>query len=220
MHRSVAEDMRAIVPRLDRRAIRRAAQGVTAPGRRVVAVEGGTRVDLLADALRLLAAEGYETTSPTSGALGDCAFVICTSAELQHAAYDANKPSLRLHARDPFTAYPVRGDSIFTLATAVDLDTGRLLPIPELLTEGYFRNTRNYGYRATPASQIAAAVHEMLNGAKDGFRESDAQSRFRAAVTEAGAALKTRVRHVVEWDAASGFVGEGRLARIQADGVI
>ena len=39
MRRSMAEDLRAIVPRLNRRAISRVAQDVAAPGRRVVVVE-------------------------------------------------------------------------------------------------------------------------------------------------------------------------------------
>jgi hypothetical protein len=145
------------------------------------------------------------------------AFVICRSPELQRAAFEAHTPSLRLDAHDPFTAYPIRADGVFTLATAIDLDTGRTLPIDELLTERYFRNTRHCGYRGSSATVIAAAVAEMIDGVRSGWTDSAAQARFRRTVTDAGSALGARIRHVVEWDAAGGFVGDGRLARVQAE---
>jgi hypothetical protein len=57
----------------------------------------------------------------------------------------------------------------------------------------------------------------MIEGVRRGWTDRPAQARFRRAVAEAGAALGARVRHVVEWDAAGGFVGDGRLARVQAE---
>jgi len=243
--RAEGEERRAVVPHWNRRAMEtappvrlspadeeRARQRASELGMRLdrpmAAVEAGHRADLFADAARLLASEGYEIVP-----LGDprfppvvaryllqaSAFVVCRSAELQQAACVAGTPSLRLDARDPFTAYPVRGNGVFTLATVVDLDTGRRLAIPELLTEEYFRNTRNYGYRAARASETAAAVAEMIEGVRDGWRDSPAQGRFRRAVADAGTTIGPRVRHVIEWDGAGGFVGAGRLARVQAERV-
>jgi hypothetical protein len=149
--------------------------------------------------------------------LASSAFVVCNSADMQQAACERDVPSLRLDARDPFSAYPIRSNSLFTLATAVDLDTGRVLDITDLLTLQYFRNTRNCGYRPTSGAEIAAAVAEMIEGVRHGWRESDAQARFRRAVADAGMTLAAQVRDVREWDAASGFVGNGRLARAQAE---
>jgi hypothetical protein len=177
-----------------------------------VVVEAGRRGGLPAQARTLLASRGYEIAADASR-IEASAFVICHTADLQLAASRAGVPSLMLDARDPLTAYPVLPGSVFTLATAVDLDSGRQLPVSELLTEQYFRNTRNCGYRPTSAADVVAAVAEMVDGAA----ETDAQTRFRAAAERAGAALGPRVRHVAEWDAASGYVGDGRLARVQAE---
>ncbi|MBI3049007.1 MAG: TIGR04372 family glycosyltransferase [Acidobacteria bacterium] len=212
------------------------------PGQPIVTVEIGQRADRLSDAIERLSAEGFRIVrigNPVAGPLRGrdvldvasdprrtpvldlyllltSAFVVCSSAELQQAALIGHTPSLRIDAHDAFTAYPVRRDGIFTLATAVDLDTGRPLAIQELLTERYFRNSRNYGYRATSAAEITAAVGEMVEGVRTGWRESDAQRRFRQAVADAGVAMG-HVRHVAEWDGASGFIGDGRLARVQAE---
>lgn len=243
LQRASAEERRAIEPRWSRRAIaaappvrlpaddeQRARQLAAEQGirldRRMVALEAGLRADLVRDAASLLSHEGYAVVSigdparpplVTRWVLQASAFIICRSADLQRAAYETHTPSLRLDARDPFTAYPIRPDSVFTLATVVDLDTGRILPTDELLTEHYFRNTRNCGYRTSSAVDIAEAVSEMIMGVRSGWADSAAQARFRRAVTDAGASLGSRVRHVVEWDAAGGFVGDGRLARVQAE---
>lgn len=258
--RSVRADAHAAVPRLNRQALRTAEQiqlssedtraasemasslGIRVD-RPLVILEPGRRTDLLADALELLAYEGYQIVRVGNTGAGPlrghpvidvvasgapppilithlllaCTFVLCSSAELQHQAYLTHTPSLRLDARDPFTAFPIQSDGLFTLATAIDLDTGRTLTPSEMLTEQYFRNTRNCGYRATSAADILAAVREMIEGVRHGWRDTDAQARFRRMVTEAGVVLGPRVRHIAEWDAASGFVGDGRLARAQAE---
>lgn len=243
LERAAVADERAIVPRWNRRAASiappvrlssadeaRARRLAAEQGIRVdqpmVAVEAGHRADLFADAERLLSREGYGIVPIGHRPLDPLVeryviqasvFVVCRSVELQLAAVETHTPSLRLDARDPFTAYPIRPDGLFTLATVIDLDTGRTLETNELLTERYFRNTRNCGYRGTSAAEITAAVAEMIDGVRNGWRDSAAQTRFRQRVTEAGAALGARVRHLVEWDAAGGFVGDGRLAGVQAE---
>jgi putative glycosyltransferase (TIGR04372 family) len=209
----------------------------------IVTIELRSRPDLFSDGIDVLVSEGYQVVrigDPVAGPLRRrgvvdvapfartpalletylvqaSAFVICGSSESQAAAYRVHTPSLRVDARDPLIAYPIRHDSLYTLATVVDLDTGRALPIPELLTEDYFRNTRNCGYRATSAGEITAAVREMIHGVRHAWSETDAQVRFRRAVAEAGVALGPRIRDVLEWDAASGFIGDGRLAASQAE---
>lgn len=225
LDRSAREERRAVVPRLDRRLLRAVAEGAAATGgaRRIVTIEARGGAARLADAIALLSSEGYEIARIAGPAdvdepqLRASAFVVCSSIDVQHAAYRAQRPSLLIDARDPFTAYPVRHDSLFMLATAIDLDTGRPLAAAALLTEGYFRNTRNCGYRPATAAEIAAAVSEMIDGVRRGWTETGAQARFRTAVADAGAALGSRVRHIAEWDAAGGFVGDGRLARAQAE---
>jgi hypothetical protein len=57
----------------------------------------------------------------------------------------------------------------------------------------------------------------MIDGVRHGWRETDAQARCRRAVADAGTVLAAQVRDVIEWDAAGGFVGDGRLARVQAE---
>jgi hypothetical protein len=224
LKRSALEEQRAVVPRISRRQIRDAEQRSSPVAReRRVIVEQPRRPDRLSDAIAALSRDGYEVAWIESHAaaeparLAAAAFVICSSLELQHAAYRAQTPSLFIDARDPFTAYPVRRDSLFVISTVVDLDTGRTLTIPELLTERYFRNTRNCGYRGAAAAEIAGAVEEMVAGIHGGWADTDAQARFRNTAADAGMTLAPRVRHIVEWDAGSGFLGDGRLARVQAE---
>jgi hypothetical protein len=143
-------------------------------------------------------------------------FVVCDSGERQQAAVLANTPSLRLNAREPFSAYPVRGNDIFTLADIVDLDSGRVLLPNELLSEPYLRHVRNYGLRPNRAEQVLAAVQEIHEGVTAGWREDANQMRVRERVTEAGMSLASRVPLVAEWGPDEGFLGDGRLARCQA----
>lgn len=243
LERAGVADGRAIVPRWNRQAVSiappvrlspadeaRARRLAAEQGMRLdqpmVAVEAGHRADLFEDAGHLLSREGYSIVHIGDRPLDPLVeryiiqtgvFVVCRSVERQLAAVETHTPSLRLDARDPFTAYPIRPDGVFTLATVIDLDTGRTLETDELLTERYFRNTRNCGYRGTSAAEVAAAVAEMIDGVRHGWHDRAAQTRFRQRVTEAGAALGARVRHLVEWDAAGGFVGDGRLAAVQAE---
>jgi len=60
-------------------------------------------------------------------------------------------------------------------------------------------------------------VQEMIGGIEHGWQESDGQSRFRERAAAAGAALAPLVPAVAAWAPEDGFLGDGRLARIQAD---
>jgi hypothetical protein len=56
----------------------------------------------------------------------------------------------------------------------------------------------------------------MLDGLDSGWGETEAQARYRARVTAAGGALASTVRYVATWGPDHGFLGDGRLARVQA----
>jgi hypothetical protein len=114
-------------------------------------------------------------------------------------------------------SYPVRPNGLFTLKTPVDLDTGELLGPGAFLGERYYRNLRNYGFRNTPATDILAAVREMHESRRDGWRETEAQTRFRTRATEAATGLRPRVARLAAWGADRGFLGDGRLAGVQAE---
>src|SRR5690606_38253244 len=103
--------------------------------------------------------------------------------------------------------------------TAIALDTGRELPPLEMLSEPYFRNLRNCGYRACAAGDVLAVVREMYERRRPGWREHDAQTAFRARVVAAGEELAPRVARAAAWGPDGGFIGEGRLARVQAERV-
>jgi hypothetical protein len=115
----------------------------------------------------------------------------------------------------------VRPNGLFTLKTPVDLDTGELLGPGAFLGERYYRNLRNYGFRNTPATEILAAVREMHESQREGWRETEAQTRFRTRATEAATTLASlrRVQKDPACDrgADHGFLGDGRLAGVQAE---
>jgi hypothetical protein len=145
--------------------------------------------------------------------------VVCDSLAVQRAATLAARPVLLVGALDVFSGYPVRAHGLYLLRRAVDLDTGRDIPLAERLTEAYYRNLRNCGYRRVPASDVLDAIRELHAGVTEGWRDSDAQARFRALATQAGAMLAPRVSAVAEWGLDAGFLGDGRLARCQADAI-
>lgn len=211
-------------PALDAGRAEAEARGFVA-GPPTVALEAGLRPDLAAALTALLGARGYRVVPLAApslhlGLFAFCAsrFVVCTSREWQQLAYLTNTPSLLVNAIDVFSSYPVRGDGLFTLRTAVDLESGAVLAIGDRLSEGYFKNSRNIGYRDHTAGELTAAVEEMIAGVEHGWQESAGQARFRDRAAAAGAALAPHVPAVAAWAPDDGFLGDGRLARVQADG--
>jgi hypothetical protein len=193
----------------------------------IVAIDARLETDALSDANAFLARNEYAIVHVDPACslldvyvLSTARFVICASVDLQHVACLTNTPSLLLNAADPFIGYPVRREGVFTLPTVIDLDDGRELMRSELLTEAYFRNVRNCGFRANTPLEVRRAVEEMHDAVMHGWRDSEGQARFRSQVVEAGTALATRVRHVAEWGPDRGFIGDGRLARFQAEAYV
>lgn len=147
-------------------------------------------------------------------------FVVCGDSGLHGVSYLTNTPCLTVNATDPFSTYPVRPDGLYMLKRVVDLDTGRTLTLRELLSEVYFRNLRKptrYGYRDNSSEEIVEAVKEMQAGLRHGWEESESQTRYRALVARAGAALAQQVRYVAKWGPDRGFIGDGRIAKFYAD---
>jgi hypothetical protein len=111
----------------------------------------------------------------------------------------------------------VRATGLYTLRTAIHLDTGDRLAPPDLLGDAYFRERRNFGFRDTPAREILAAVREMHQGLQYGWSETAAQAAFRHHVITAAAALAARTPQLVNRGPDDGFIGDGRLASVQAE---
>lgn len=236
--RALRERSRIVLPpRLEREAraaVAAAGINLEAP---MAAVEGGDGA--LATAAETLRREGLHVVtlggaSPASDSVtaGDAAawlrdflvlqrarVMVCASAAWQHAAYLTDTPTLRVNAPEAFSAYPVRVNGLFTLRRAVDLDTGKTLDAAEQLTPAYLRNLRNHGHRETPPEQVRDAVHEMLAGVAAGWADTPGQQRFRQAVVDAAADAGVAIPALRAWDADAGFVGDGRLARCQTDGL-
>jgi hypothetical protein len=205
----------------------RAAAAVEAAGldtaRPFVVVDTSAKRATLGPALELLASRGRGVVRLGTSPLVDlmllrhCEFLVCDNADAQQLACLLDTPCLVINAADAFRCYPVRADGLYLLGQPIDLDTGRALAPAEFLGEGFYRNLRNIGFRDSAPGQVAAAVAEMLEGAAGGWLETEGQARFRAAAVEAGMKLAARVRHVAKWGPVDGFIGEGRLARAQAD---
>jgi hypothetical protein len=175
------------------------------------------------ESVGMLDSRGYAVVrlqrDPTLDAhlLRSCAFLMCDNADAQQLGYITNTPTLTVNATDAFMCYPIREHGIYLLKTAIDLDTGRVLTPGDCLAESYYRNLRNIGYRDNTRDQIRAAVNEMLEGLTSGWHETDAQRRYRAAAVAAGESLAPRFQQVARWGPVNGFIGDGRLARVQAE---
>lgn len=143
-------------------------------------------------------------------------FLVCESVDLQQAAYLAGTPTLTVNVRDAIARYPVRGDGVFTLTRAVDLDSGRALPVAERLEASYYQNERNIGHTPNAPELVVEAVREMHDATSGGWGETAGQTAFRAAATAAATTLAT-LPGVAGRGADAGFLGDGRLARVQAD---
>lgn len=193
-------------------------------GTRTVLLAAGLRPDLAAAVTRLLAGRGYRVIAPPAPSLRLllfllCAsrFVICASRDVQQLAYVTNTPSLAVHATDVFAAYPVRVNGLFLLRTAVDLEAGEVMPLADRVSERAYRQVRTVGYRDHSIADLTAAVEEMLAGVEDGWRESESQTRFRDRAVAAGTAMAPLVPSIAVWGPDAGFLGDGRLVRVQAD---
>lgn len=210
-------------------------------GSPIVGLQCQSRVNLVHDAVDALNAAGYTVVrfgSPGSGALTrgalidlttqdtvpeldlyvllKSAFVVCDSADVQHTTYLTGTPCLRLNAIEPFSAYPVRRDGLFTLAKAVELDSGRILSLDELHGETYLKHPDHYAHVPHDARQVLDAVREMVDGVRHEWAEQQAQADYRERVGEAARSLQARVPLVRRWGVDGGFLGDGRLARVQA----
>ena len=222
--RAVAAEPRPAV-QFPRRWLRDHASGSPMSQHPVAAVSVEGAVDVCEASLVFLRDEGYRIVRLGAGAEADALVlqsarvVVCDGLAVQRAAALANRPSLLVGATDVFAGYPVRVHGLYLLRRAVDLDTGRDIPLAERLTDGYYRNLRNCGFRRVVASEVLAAVRELHDGVCGGWQDTAAQARFRTRVTEAGVALASRVASVAEWGPDDGFLGDGRLARCQAEGV-
>jgi hypothetical protein len=194
------------------------------PDRPWVAMEIRRRPEVFADAIAWLERQGYAVVPIGKKhpslvelyALLMARFLVCESLDVQHRAYLTNTPSLLLNARDPFSAYPVRDDGLFTLATPVDLESGAAIAGSDL-DERYFRSLRSCGFRGNSSAQILAAVQEIHGLVTTGGRESAAQTAFRERVMTAATSQAGRFALVAKWGPDAGFLGNGRLAQWQAE---
>lgn len=140
--------------------------------------------------------------------------LICETADLQSVAYLTNTPCLRLNAIDPFEAYPIRRDGLFTLATPVDLRTGRELGLEEGMARNHVGHLDRYAHRPNRAVDVLGAVEEMLEVASGVIAETAGQAQYRLKLADAGQVLD---QHEPGRSNEDGFIGDGRLARVHAE---
>jgi putative glycosyltransferase (TIGR04372 family) len=202
-----------------------------------VALDMRSRCDVLHPAIEAIAANGYtvvrvgqddgvpieragvvDLTTRDSKLLS--AFVllraralICETADMQSVTYLTNTPCLRLNAIDPFEAYPIRRDGLFTLATPVDLRTGRELGLEEGMARSHVTHRDRYAYRPNRPADVLAAVEEMLEVVAGAIAETAAQAQYRIKLTEAARVLDPQD----PGESNDGFIGDGRLARVHAE---
>jgi len=212
------------VARYPRRRVRRAmntASGGAGDAASVVVVAVRRPLDSFAPALAFLREAGWhlvEMREPDAPSLAAARFVVTDALDVQQTAAEAGRPSLAVNVDDVFRGYPIHPAGVYAVRRAIDLDTGRAVPMGERLTEGYYRNLRNMGFRHLSAAEILDAAREMHAGISGAWQERDSQRRFREGAMAAGARLAARVPAVAAWGPDEGFIGDGRLAAFQAEG--
>jgi hypothetical protein len=144
-------------------------------------------------------------------------FAVVGSLEWQRRAYATDTPTLFIDAKEPFAPYPIQPHGSLLLATAVDLDSGRALSVDEQLSDVGNRHRRNLGYRRAPVTDVLAALHEQHEVVARGAMEHGAQRRVRDRLVALGRVLAAEVPYLAEWGPDDGFLGDGRLAQVQAE---
>jgi len=188
--------------RYPRRRVRQAmaaASGGAGAGAALVVVALRRPLDSFAPALAFLRDAGWhlvEMPEPDAASLAAARFVITDAVEVQQVAAAAGRPSLAVNLDDLFRGYPIHPDGVYVVRHAIDLDTGRPVPVEERLTEGYYRNLRNIGFRHVSAAEILDAAREMHAGVTGVWQERDSQRRFREGAIAAGTVLEARVATV------------------------
>ncbi|MGH9348925.1 MAG: TIGR04372 family glycosyltransferase, partial [Vicinamibacterales bacterium] len=192
---------------------------LVAGGYRVVRIGDPSMAPLTRAGVIDLATHARRTPALEVLALLRSELVISGDAGPHAVSYLTNTPCLVVNVSDPICSFPVRPSGLFIFKKVIDLDTGRLLTLPEMMGESHYRNLRNtsvFGYRDNTSEEIALAVREMRDSLAHGWRETDVQRRYREAATEAGLHLRTRVRYVQKWGPDEGFLGDGRVADFYA----
>ena len=223
-HRAAARSAR-LLPSVERYPRRRLREAMNVPrgvgdGRPLALVAVRRAPDAFAPSVTFLRDAGYEVVevaAPDAGALRGARVVVTDVPDVQRAATDAGTALLLVNADDVFSGYPVHPEGVYALRHAVDLDTGRQIPLGERLTEGYYRNLRNVGFRQLSAAEILDAVRELHAGVSGSWVERHSQRRFRERAVAASGSLAGRVPAVAMWGADDGFIGDGRLAAFQAE---
>jgi len=208
--------------------------------RPIVALEFRSRLESLGPAIDRLVRDGYAVVriGPPGGGPLDLAGVVdltttehadaldlnilmrakclvCESPTAQQIAYLTDTPCIRLNVVDPYEAYPLRADGLFTLATPVELNTGRELSVEEGLAPEHVRHLDRFAHRPNRSSDVLAAVEEMLEIVNGAHVDTVRQARYRARIVETAQTLPSNDHRRPD----DGFIGDGRLARVQADHV-
>lgn len=131
-------------------------------------------------------------------------------------AFLTGTPTLVANATDPISSFPIRRRDILLLKHVRDRETGRLLSLGELVSEGYLANVRNstrYEYVSNTADEIVEALDEMLELLDDPPPPTPEQEAFATLALGSALALRGRLKYVRKWGAYDGFLGEGRIGR-------
>jgi putative glycosyltransferase (TIGR04372 family) len=146
-------------------------------------------------------------------------FIVCGESGPYSVSFLTNTPLLAVNCTDPIGAFPIRRESIYLLKTTIDRATGRRLTGSDLLARERLANLRDptkVEFVENTAEEILDAVEEMLDLLDRGTPESTAQEWYRELVVAAAQATQD-MYYVRKHGPDRGYMGEGRLARSQAE---
>ncbi len=150
-------------------------------------------------------------------------FMVASESGPYHVAYMFGLPTLLINGTDVLGSYPIRPTDRYIFKRVRNLETGELLPLPDLIGEKHymlFRNTDYFEYVDNSPDDIFRAVKEMLRVLDGDVTATELQTRFRDMLVDSASALAKQIYYVRKWGADHGFLGHGYICNSFAKDVL
>lgn len=146
-------------------------------------------------------------------------FLFCGESGPFSVSYLTQTPMLAVNCTDPIGTFPIRKESIYMMKSVVERATGEAITGSRLFTRGHLehlRDTLRYRFLENTPEELLAAAAEMIELLETAPPQAAAQAWYRDLV-HASAAANRDLYYVRKHGPDEGYMGDGRLARVQAE---